>query len=65
MRRGIEGNGFIILPIEWRHTIRLTNMTYHHRDPFDRLLVAQALVEQMPLISIDAIFDGYGVQRLW
>jgi PIN domain nuclease of toxin-antitoxin system len=37
----------------------------HHRDPFDRLLVAQALVEQVPIISSDAALDRYGVQRLW
>ena len=65
LKRGIDGNGFIILPIEWRHTARLTNMPFHHRDPFDRLMIAQALVEQMSVVSNDAIFDNYGVQRLW
>jgi PIN domain nuclease of toxin-antitoxin system len=65
LRQGIDGNGFIILPIHWRHTARLTNMPFHHRDPFDRLMIAQALVEQMPIVSNDALFDPYGVQRLW
>lgn len=37
----------------------------HHRDPFDRLLIAQALVMDIPLISADAHFDAYEVQRLW
>ena len=65
LRHGIDDNGFIILPIERRHTALLTNMPFHHRDPFDRLLIAQALVEQMSIISNDALFDAYGIQRLW
>lgn len=36
-----------------------------HRDPFDRILMAQSLVECVPLVSIEAVFDGYGVVRLW
>jgi PIN domain nuclease of toxin-antitoxin system len=61
----IDGNGFVILPVEWRHTARLTNMPFHHRDPFDRLQIAQALVEQMMIVSNETIFDSYGIQRLW
>lgn len=38
---------------------------YHHKDPFDRLLVAQSLAEQIPIIGNDAAFDAYGVARLW
>ena len=40
-------------------------LPWHHRDPFDRLLAAQALVERIPLVSADAIFDQYGVRRVW
>ena len=40
-------------------------LPFHHRDPFDRLLAAQALVENLPLVSGDAIFDVYGVNRIW
>ena len=65
LKRGIDGNGFIVLPIEWRHTACLTNMPFHHRDPFDRIMIAQASVEQMPIVSNDAQFDAYGVQRFW
>jgi PIN domain nuclease of toxin-antitoxin system len=65
MDRGINQNGFIILPIEPRHTAALTTLPFHHRDPFDRLLVAQALVEQIPIVSSDSSFDAYAVQRLW
>lgn len=59
--------GFNIMPIEPSHTaalIQLPQVT-KHRDPFDRLLAAQALVEQVPIISADAKFDQYGVTRLW
>jgi PIN domain nuclease of toxin-antitoxin system len=65
MQRGIIGNDFEILPIEPRHTSVLTTIPYHHRDPFDRLLVAQAMVEGMPLVSADARLDPYPVTRLW
>ena len=65
MNRGIQGNDFEILPIETRHTSLLTSMPMHHNDPFDRLLIAQALVEQMPIVSVDTAFDSYGVTRLW
>ena len=37
----------------------------HHRDPFDRLLIAQAQIEQIPLISVDTVFDAYAIRRLW
>jgi len=64
MQRGIVGNDFEILPIEPRHTSVLTNLPLHHRDPFDRLLVAQAMVE-MPIVSGDVILDAYPIRRLW
>jgi PIN domain nuclease of toxin-antitoxin system len=59
--------GFVILPIEPAHTGRLIALPFpaNHRDPFDRLLVAQALVEQVPLISANVVLDAYGVQRIW
>ncbi len=65
MQRGIAGNDFTILPIEPKHTSMLTSLPLHHRDPFDRLLVAQALVEAIPVVGSDAAFDAYGVSRLW
>jgi len=65
MQRGIQGNDFDILPIETRHTSLLTSMPFHHHDPFDRLLAAQALAEKMPIVSADSPFDAYGVTRLW
>jgi PIN domain nuclease of toxin-antitoxin system len=65
MHRGIVENRFTILPIEPKHTTVLTTLPFHHRDPFDRLLVAQATVEKISLVSIDKDLDPYGVQRLW
>ena len=63
--REITTNDFHILPIEPRHTAVLTTMPFHHRDPFDRLLIAQAMVEQIPIISRDSAFDAYPITRLW
>lgn len=65
MQRGIVGNDFEVLPIEPRHTSLLTAMPMHHRDPFDRLLVAQATAEAVAIVSIDAALDPYRVTRLW
>jgi PIN domain nuclease of toxin-antitoxin system len=65
MERQIEINQIRILPIGLRHTGLLTTMHHHHKDPFDRLLVAQSLVEAIPIISNDPRLDAYGVTRLW
>jgi PIN domain nuclease of toxin-antitoxin system len=65
MRQAIDSNGFGYLHIEPRHTALLTTMPHHHKDPFDRLLVAQALSEQISIVSSDPRLDTYGVKRLW
>ena len=59
--------GFRILPILPVHTAHLIQLPYppNHRDPFDRLLIAQALVEGIAVVSADAKFDPYGVPRIW
>jgi PIN domain nuclease of toxin-antitoxin system len=54
-----------LLPIEARHTAGVATLPLHHRDPFDRLIISTALVEGMTLVSADATFDAYGVNRLW
>jgi PIN domain nuclease of toxin-antitoxin system len=51
--------------IKFDHIAKVSNLPFHHRDPFDRLLIAQSLVEQIPIISVDSVFDAYSVQRLW
>ncbi len=58
-------NGVQFLPIEMEHLVPIVGLPFHHRDPFDRLLIAQAMVEQMPLVSGDPAFDPYPVQKLW
>jgi PIN domain nuclease of toxin-antitoxin system len=64
-RDAIDANGFHILHILPRHTTLLTTMPYHHRDPFDRLIIAQALAEGMSTVSTDSIIDAYSVARIW
>jgi PIN domain nuclease of toxin-antitoxin system len=54
-----------LLPLEPQHIEPLTTLPLHHKDPFDRLLAATALVERLTLASIDSAFDAYGVARLW
>ena len=61
----LQAYRFSVLAIEIRHAALLTTLPLHHRDPFDRLLVAQAMAEGMPLVSADQQLDAYGVQRLW
>jgi len=61
----IARNHFTILPITVEHAAVLTTLPLHHRDPFDRMLVAQTMVEAMRIVSIDSVLDAYGVPRLW
>lgn len=61
----ILGEGFAWLPVGPEHAWRVRTLPPHHRDPFDRLLVAQALVEHMALVSADAHLAGYGVEVQW
>jgi len=58
-------NGIELLNISVEHTAFIVSMPFHHRDPFDRLIAAQAKVEKMTLVSVDEVFDLYGVARLW
>jgi PIN domain nuclease of toxin-antitoxin system len=56
---------FVILPVEPKHTRHLITLVFHHRDPFDRLLIAQAIEENVPIIGNDEEFDPYPIKRLW
>jgi PIN domain nuclease of toxin-antitoxin system len=58
-------NNLQILPIQLEHIWALEGLPNHHRDPFDRLLIAQAMATDMPIVSADSIFDQYPIQRLW
>ena len=61
----VEGSDLRILPVERFHLITLATLPLHHRDPFDRLLIAQSISEKMPIISADTAFDNYPVTRIW
>jgi PIN domain nuclease of toxin-antitoxin system len=61
----IANLGAEMLPISIAHADAQLSLQLHHRDPFDRLLIVQATVENLSLVSIDAIFDRYGVTRIW
>ena len=61
----IDKNGFGHLHIEPKHTAALITLPFHHKDPFDRLLIAQAIIEGIPIISGDTVLDSYPVKRLW
>ena len=61
----LELNDIEVLAIEIAHLKKVAVMPFHHRDPFDRLIIAQSLVEQLPVVSIDTKFEDYGVEHLW
>jgi PIN domain nuclease of toxin-antitoxin system len=61
----IINNGIELLSITTEHLAVVADLPLHHRDPFDRLIIAQATVEQIPIVGIDKVFDSYSVQRLW
>lgn len=65
VQEAIFDNGFAVLPVEPHHCERTIFLPFHHKDPFDRLLAAQALAEGIPLVSADVAFDPYGVRRVW
>ncbi|MCY2990802.1 MAG: type II toxin-antitoxin system VapC family toxin [Planctomycetota bacterium] len=61
----LQANHVRLLPIEAHHAAAVAAMPLHHRDPFDHLIIAQAIAEGMTLVSADAAFDAYGANRLW
>lgn len=58
-------NGIKQLNVAVSHTTLVSKLNFHHNDPFDRMLIAQAMTENMAIISADTAFDAYGVTRLW
>lgn len=65
LKRLVLDNGIEILPITIEHTLLVGELPFHHRDPFDRLLIAQAKLENMPVLSKDEHFDKYGIRLIW
>jgi PIN domain nuclease of toxin-antitoxin system len=63
--RQITANGIQLLDIKLEHLKVVATLPLHHRDPFDRLLISQAMVEDILLISADSVFSLYPVRRMW
>jgi PIN domain nuclease of toxin-antitoxin system len=61
----VAANGFRMLDIRMAHVGRVESLAPRHGDPFDRLLIAQALEEKLPVVTADPIFRSYGVKRIW
>lgn len=61
----VRRQGFVPLPITLDHGQRAGSLPGHHRDPFDRMLIAQAQAQNLVLVSNETLFDAYGAQRLW
>jgi PIN domain nuclease of toxin-antitoxin system len=64
----VDMNAFRVLPVSFQHAGAVSTLPYlpnNHRDPFDRMIVAQSLVEGMSVVSADGILDAYGITRIW
>ena len=61
----LEEHGIQQLAISYRHASEVAALPLHHCDPFDRLLIAQAVVENLPIVSVDQAFDPYPITRIW
>jgi PIN domain nuclease of toxin-antitoxin system len=61
----LEENDVSVMSISLNHLTRLLDLPFHHRDPFDRLIIAQAVTESLPVISSDAVFAQYPVKLIW
>jgi PIN domain nuclease of toxin-antitoxin system len=65
LQEQLERNGFTLLPISLEHVSALADLPSHHRDPFDRLLAVQSRLEELALVSSDAVFKSYRIKRVW
>lgn len=61
----VSENQIKIMQIELSHIYTLDLLPLHHRDPFDRIIIAQAITEKIPIASIDKAFDAYSIDRIW
>ncbi|OGQ95632.1 MAG: twitching motility protein PilT [Deltaproteobacteria bacterium RIFOXYD12_FULL_57_12] len=61
----LAANGFTLLNIELRHAAKVEKLPFHHQDPFDRLLIAQAITGKLIMVSADRVFSDYGLTLLW
>jgi PIN domain nuclease of toxin-antitoxin system len=60
-----QSNDIQLLEVKLEHIYELKDLPNHHSDPFDRMLIAQSIVEEVPILSIDRAFDAYKSQRIW
>lgn len=58
-------NDVTLLPVSLKHVDALARLPFHHRDPFDRMMIAQAIEEHVPFVSADEVVPAYGVERIW
>jgi len=65
IKQQLAVNRIDILEITFDHIEVVASLPLHHRDPFDRLIIAQSMAEQIPILSVDAIFDAYAIARVW
>ena len=63
--RQMEINGFELLHMQVGHVAKLTSLPFHHRDPFDRMLISQCLADKLFFVSSDSVFESYSVRRIW
>ena len=61
----IKKNGFLLLNIDLHHVAKVENLPFHHRDPFDRLIVSQAKAERLTLVTADQALSAYDIRCLW
>lgn len=61
----IVRNGFKLLPIAFEDTLTLSSLPFHHRDPFDRIIISQCIAQNMAVLSKDSIFDSYEITVIW
>lgn len=65
IEKQLEQNGFILLPITVNDTLQLSLLPFHHKDPFDRILISQSAMNKLTLISKDKQFEKYGIKTIW
>ena len=65
IRQQLSVSNIGILEINLDQIEVVASLPLHHRDPFDRLIISQAIAEQIPILSVDSVFDNYAIARLW
>lgn len=61
----MSANGVSLLPVRLEHVLRIEELPLHHRNPFDRMLIAQSMEEKLPIVTADPQFERYDVELIW